>query len=65
MLILLLKEGAKLIRLSNNGATCWGNKTKGGLGFSKTSLKADINHFVENCYFDVKNVTMIQAIGIR
>ena len=39
-------------------------KTKGGLGFSKTSLKTAINQLIGNCYFNVGNVTMKQVIGI-
>ena len=37
---------------------------KGGLGFSQTSLKTVINHLIENCYFNVGNVTIKQSIGI-
>ena len=39
-------------------------KTKGGLRFSKTSLETAINHLIGNCYFNIGNVTMKQAIGI-
>ena len=41
-----------------------GKKTKGGLGFSKTSLKTAMNHLIENHYLNAGNVTMKQAIGI-
>ena len=41
-----------------------GGEKKGGLGFSKTSLKITKNHLIQNCYFNVRNVTMKQAIGI-
>ena len=37
-----------------------GGKIKGGLGFSKTSLKTAINRFIENCYFNVGNMTTKQ-----
>ena len=47
------------IRLSNNGAAYWQKLTKGGLGFSKTSVKIAINHLIENCQFNVGNVTII------
>ena len=39
-------------------------KTKEGLDFSKSSLKTAINHLIENCYFNVANMTMKQAVGI-
>ena len=52
------------IGLSNNGAAYWGNKTKRGLGLSKTSCKTAIKYLIENCYFNVENVTMKQALGI-
>ena len=52
------------IRLSHNSAAYWGKKTKGGLSFSKTLLKRAINHLIENCYFNVGNVAIKQAIGI-
>ena len=39
-------------------------KTKAGLDFRKSSLKIIINHLVENCYFNVGNLTMKQAFGI-
>ena len=59
------KGGNKaFVRLSNNEAAYWGTKTKVGIGFSKTSLKTAINHLIENCYFNVGNVKMKQAIGI-
>ena len=59
------KRGDKtFIRLSHNGAAYWGKKTKGGLGFSKTSFKTAVNHLIENFYFNVGNVAMKQAIGI-
>ena len=51
-------------RLSNNEAGYWGKKTLGGRGFDKTSLKTAINYLIENCYFNVGNVTIKQAIGI-
>ena len=41
----------------------WERK-KEGLGFIKTSLQTAINHFMENCYFNVRNVTMTLSIGI-
>ena len=50
--------------MSNNGGSYWGKITKGGLGFRKTSIKAAINHLIENCSFNVGNVTVKQAIGI-
>ena len=37
-------------RLCNNGAAYWGKKTKGGIAFSKTSLKTAITHLIENCH---------------
>ena len=65
MLILLLKEMTKaFVRLSNNDAAYWGKKTKGGRGFRKTLLKTAINHLIENCYFNIWNVTIKQAIDI-
>ena len=39
-------------------------KTKGGLGFSKASLKTTLTHLRENCYFNVGNVKMKKAIEI-
>ena len=53
-----------MVRLSNNGSAYWVKKSKGGLGFSKTSLKSTMNHLIENCYFNVGNVTMTQTMGI-
>ena len=47
-----------LIELSSNDAAYWGEKTKGELGFSKTSPKAVINSLIQNCYFNVGSVTM-------
>ena len=41
-----------------------GIKQNAGLDFIKLSLKTAINHLIENCYFNVGNVTMKQAIGI-
>ena len=41
-----------------------GKKSKGGLGFSKTSLETAMNHLIENYYLNAENVTMKQAIGI-
>ena len=34
------------MRLSSNVTTYWGKKTKAGLGFSETSLKAAIIHLL-------------------
>ena len=54
------KGGNKgFIMLSNNGAAYWRKLTKGGLGFSKTLVKIAINHLIENCQFNVGNVTII------
>ena len=39
-------------------------KTKGGLDFSKASLKATVSNLRENCYFNVGNVKMKKAIEI-
>ena len=50
--------------LCNDRPACWEKKIRGGLGFSKTSLKIAINHLIENCYFDVENVTRKQSIDI-
>ena len=36
---------------------------KGGLCFSKTSLKAAVNYLIEN--FNFGNMTMKQSIGVR
>lgn len=59
-----MKGGDKtFIRLSNNGKAHWGNKTKGGLGFSKPSLKIALNPLIVNCFFNVRNETMKKAIG--
>ena len=58
------EEDKTFIRLSNKCAEYWEKKTKGGLGFSKSSLKKVINHLIENCNFNVRNVTMKQVIGI-
>ena len=52
------------IRLSNNSIPCWEEKIKGGIGFSKTSFKATINHVIKNCFVNVGNVTMKEAISI-
>ena len=41
-----------------------GERKKRGLSFSKTSLKAAINHLINNCYFNVGNLTMKKAIRI-
>ena len=42
-----------------------GRKQKGNeLRFSKTSVKTAINHLIENCYFNVENEALKQAIGI-
>ena len=41
-----------------------GEKTKGRLEFSKTSLKTATNHLIENCYFNVGSVAMKEAISI-
>ena len=61
----VFKGGVKtFIRLSKSGAAYWGKKAKGELGFSKSSLKTAMNHLTENCYFNVGNVSMKQAIGI-
>ena len=61
----VFKGGVKtIIRLSKSVAAYWGKKAKGGLGFSKSSLKTAINHLIENCYFNVGNVSMKQAVGI-
>ena len=58
------KGGDKtFISLSNNGPAYWG-KTKGGLGFSKTSFKTAINHLIANCYFYVGNATIKLVLGI-
>ena len=60
------KGGDKtFIRSSNSGAAYWGNKTKGGLGFNKTSLKTVLNHLIENCYFNSGSMTIKQAIAIQ
>ena len=67
-LILLLKEGTKLFIRLSSGTAYWGKKTKGGLGFSKTSFKASlktaINNLIKNCCYNIRNVTKKQAIGI-
>ena len=67
-LILLLKEGTKLFIRLSSGTSYWGKKTKGGLGFSKTSFKASlktaINNLIKNCCYNIRNVTKKQAIGI-
>ena len=42
-----------------------GGKIKGGLGLSKTSLKTAINRFIENCYFNVGNMTTKQWIKME
>ena len=55
--------GKTFNRLSHNKAAYWGEQ-KGGLGFSKTSLKITINRLIHYCYFNVRNVTMKQTIGI-
>ena len=51
------------IRLFKNRAAYWWKKAKGGLGFSKTSLKTALNRLKENCYFNVENVILKQATG--
>ena len=58
------KEDKTFIRLFNNGAAYWGKKTKGRLGFSKTSLKTAINYLIENSYFNAGNMTKKQALCI-
>ena len=46
---LKFRKQKTFIRLSNNVASYWRRKTKGGLSFSKSSLKTAINHLLENC----------------
>ena len=59
------KGGDKtFIILSNNGVGKWVKKTKGRLGFSKSSLKRAVNHLIENCHFNVGNVKMKHTNGI-
>ena len=59
------KGGDKtFISLSNNGPAYWG-KTKGGLGFSKTSFKTAINHLIANCYFYVGNATINWCLAFQ
>ena len=59
------KGGDKtFFRLSNNEAGYWGKETLVGRGFNKTSLKTAIDYLIEDCYFNIGNVTMKQAIGI-
>ena len=53
-----------LIIKQHPGGEGGGGGGRGGLGFSKTSLKITINHLIQNCYFNVRSVTMKQAIGI-
>ena len=52
------------IRLSPNGVAFWGKKTRGKVGFSKSSLKIALKHLIQNSFFIVGNLTMRQAIGI-
>ena len=35
-----------------------GGKTKGSLGFNKTSLETAINHFIKNCYMTMKEAAV-------
>ena len=53
-----------LIRLSNNGAEYRGKQIWGELGFSKTSVEKAIHYLIENCYFNVENMTVKPAIGM-
>ena len=48
----------------SNGGAHWEKKTKGGPRFSKTPLKTAANHLIEDCYSDVGNVTVKQAIEV-
>ncbi len=54
----------KCIRISENGDAFWGKMIRGKVGFSKQSLKTAVKFLIENCYFQVGDVTMRQAIGI-
>ena len=50
--------------MSKNGSEYWEKKTKRRLVFVKSLFKAAINHLIEDCFFNARNVTMKQAIGI-
>ena len=52
------------IRISLNGTAFWGKKIKGCIGFTKASLIKAMRHLIENCYFNVGNITLKQDIGI-
>ena len=52
------------IRVGPNGEAFWGKKVKGKVGFTKSSLIKATKHLIENCYFDIGNLTLKQDIGI-
>ena len=54
----------KCIRISKNGNAYWGNIMKNSVCFTNTSLKCAVKHLIKNCYFNVGNHIMRQAIGI-
>ena len=54
----------KYIAITKFGATWTNNKHKYNVTFDKPSLKLAINYLLDNCYFNLGNMSFRQVIGI-